>query len=276
MTDSKSVVIHRGLCGQSLKRQCLVIGGCYILTSSISIILSSLMLFAPMRYVNLNTLSADTTQEGYLSKNGTYQENDESVDSTMDKIDKMTAVALHGVGATATEMLIESLASLVVSVLLIHGIRQDKVSYIFPWVIVEILLNVGNLIFFFTKVASPASLSVLKIVGGVLYFTIAAYFILSVHSYHQILRIRKKKAFSFLDHEFQGGEGAYYHTLEEEGGVNPGPDPVLPFTDLEVPGASSAAHHPFGRPKAGPFTEKAVPMTDEEDLAKENVLYAKM
>ncbi|XP_023342471.1 uncharacterized protein LOC111712157 [Eurytemora carolleeae] len=102
-----------------------------------------------------------------------------------------------------------------------------------------------------------------------MYFCIAGYFILSVFSYYQILKIRKKKVITFLDQEFQGGEGSMYHTLEEEGGDDPH---FSQYSDIQTPRQSS---HPWGRPTT-PYTEKAVPMTEEEDVGNENVLFAKL
>jgi len=263
--DGRSVCIHRGLFGQSLKRQCYIIGGNYLGISAICVVLASLMLHSPMKYVSLDKLSVDSTKEGVLSNpNATMLTDVNSSDSTMDQIDRLTAIALHGIGTTATEFLVEGLSTFVVSALLLHGLREEKTSFIFPWVIVTILMTIANFFAFIMNVASPGSVSVLKIFGAVTYFAIATYFILSVFSYHQILRIKKRKVTSFLDHEFQGGVGANYHSLEEDG------NSAHMYRDIPT----TTVSHPWGRP--APYVEKTVPMTEEEDVGKENVLFAKV
>jgi len=264
------------MCGVSLKLQCIYIGVTYALVSMLSLVMSSMMLHSPIQYINLDSLHADASKENF-SMNVTDSMQELGGQSTMDKIEKQTGEALHNVGATAIEMLVESVSTLAVSVLLIHGVREEKTAFMFPWVIVTILLTVANFITFIAKAASPG-ISAGKVCAAIFYFSITAYFILCVQSYYQITRIKKKKALTFLDTEFQGGEGNWYHSLREDRvediapthsylGPAPAYSDVLPST----PPPQYTDRNPFRRPP--PFTEKAVPMNDEEDNENENVLY---
>ena len=99
-----------------------------------------------------------------------------------------------------------------------------------------------------------------------IYFGLSAYFILCVHSLHMIIKIQKKSVVRFLEHEFEATEGkstsecnadfdvsfpvGYYRPLDDRENVNGG------FRDIT-------------------WTEKAVPMTPEEDVHREHVLYAR-
>lgn len=278
LKDGRTIYIHRGLCGIPLKLQCLYIGSTYTIVAVFSIGIASMMLHSPIKYIDLDTLAVDSTKHNIsYGMNGTVEEPPVPTvepESTMDEIDRLTAMALHEIGSNGIELLVEGLSSFVASALLVHGVRQEKTSFIFPWVIITILLTIANFVTFMVKVASPSSISVGKVFAAVIYFAIASYFILSVYSYYQILKIRKRKVTTFLDHEFQGGEGSWYHTLEEEGMEDASLPPAYP-----VPAYSDALPayraHPFSRPHP-PYTEKAVPMTDEEDFGKENVLFAKI
>merc|ERR1719264_2233151 len=51
--SARRVIIHRGLCGVSLRTQCLGIAGTYTFISSIGVFLASLMLHSPASYVRL-------------------------------------------------------------------------------------------------------------------------------------------------------------------------------------------------------------------------------
>jgi hypothetical protein len=260
------VYIHRGLCGISLKQQCLSIGVTYSLIAFISIVGASMMLHSPISYVVLDSISVDGSRENI----SVSELEDGTQESTMDQIDRLTNEALKEIGANGIELLVEGLTTFLVSVLLILGVRQERTSYIFPWVIVTVLMTAANLVTFIVKISSPQSVTVAKVFSALMYFCIAGYFILSVFSYYQILKIRKKRVITFLDQEFQGGEGSMYHTLDEEGVDEPR---FSSYSDVQP---ARPPLHPWSRPAPTPYTEKAVPMTEEEDYGKENVLFAKL
>lgn len=234
--------IQRGVCGVTLRLQCLTIGITHIAVSLISIILASLMLRHPLYYLDLNAMGEDASEFANISANSTELEDLEDK-TAMDEEERLTRGAIHDVEEEGIELLVGGIASMVTSVLLVQGIRQEKIGLIFPWVIVTILEMVAAFISFAMRMSSPHPLPFLKIFAAMIYFSISSYFTLSVYSYYQIIKIKKRKVITFLDHEFQGGEGSWYHALQEE----------------PVP----------------PYTEKAVPMTDEDDRGRENVLFAK-
>jgi len=271
MKDGSSVFIHRGLCGVPLAKQCIFIGVGYMILSVTCVVLSSMMLHNPLKYVALNQISVDSTKFN-LSEAG-----DTKKQSAMDEIDRLTTAALHSVGVDAIELLVESIATLLVSASLIHGVRQEKAAFVFPWVIIETLVTVTNLLCFLLKTTSTSFFSASQIVVGLLHFAWTIYCVLSVYSYYQILKIKKRKVITFLDHEFQGGVGSWYHTLDNQGGDDIVPThagPAPPYSDVaEKRTEVQSNSNPFRRP---PYTEKAVPMTEEEDLGKENVLFAKV
>jgi len=67
-----------------------------------------------------------------------------------------------------------------------------------------------------------------------------------VYSLLVIIKIQKRSVVQFLDQEFQTTEGGFYRPLENER---------------------------RGRVPVVPFRERKVPMTEEEDVDKEHVLY---
>eukprot|EP00090_Calanus_glacialis_P022661 TRINITY_DN34944_c0_g1_i1.p1 TRINITY_DN34944_c0_g1~~TRINITY_DN34944_c0_g1_i1.p1 ORF type:complete len:243 (-),score=68.05 TRINITY_DN34944_c0_g1_i1:44-772(-) len=241
--EASKVLIHRGLCGISLRLQCLSIGMTYSILSTIAIFMSSMMLHNPLSFIDLRV--AKTVHK---HKEISANETNEDDESAMDELESVTNSLIREVGQNGIEMLIGGFATLIVSVLLIQGIRKNKTSWIFPWVVESIISTVGSFFMFLIRVASPASISVLKAFLVVFYFAISIYFILSVYSFYMIIKIQKKSVTHFLDHEFQGaaGEGSFYRPLED--------------SQEQIP----------------PFREKKVPMHDHEDYGRENVLYAKM
>jgi len=245
--EASRVLIHRGLCGVSLKMQCLSIGITYSIMSTVAIFVASLMLHNPISFINLNLAKTVHNHED-ISANQTDPQTPEEDESAMDELEEVTNRLIREVGQNGIEMLIGGFATLIVSILLIQGIRQNKTSWIFPWVVESIVSCVGSFTMFLIRVASPASISVLKAFLVVFYFAISIYFILSVYSYYMIIKIQKKNITHFLDHDFQSGpgEGSFYRPLEN--------------TQEQLP----------------PFREKKVPMNDQEDYGRENVLYAKM
>jgi hypothetical protein len=245
--DAKRVLIHRGLCGVSLKMQCLSIGITYSILSTVVIFIASMMLHNPLSFVDLKMAKTAHTHRD-ISANKTDLETSGEDESAMDELEHVTSRLIREVGQNGIEMLLGGFATLIVSVLLIQGIRQNKTSWIFPWVVESIVSCVGGFTMFLIRVASPASISVLKAFLVVFYFAISIYFILSVYSYYMIVKIQKKNITHFLDHDFLSGqaEGSFYRPLEN--------------TQDQIP----------------PFREKKVPMDEQEDYGRENVLYAKM
>jgi len=239
--DARSVMVHRGMCGMSLRIQCFFIAGAYTVLSTIAIFVGSAMLSNPIGFVNLGSLSSLSEQSHLnVSANNTAIDKEES---DQESITRMTRVLVEQVGMHGLEMLISGISLFFVSIVLIMGLRQRKPSMMIPWIVVSMINTAGAFIGFLQAAASPTSVSVGQSIAIVTYFALAVYFILSVYSYHQIIKIQKKNARHFLDNDFLS-EG--YHTLED----------------------SSV--------RAPPYTEKAVPMNEQEDMDRENVLYAKL
>ena len=79
-----------------------------------------------------------------------------------------------------------------------------------------------------------------------------------------IIKIQKRSVIRFLDHEFQTSEGRPKVNIH-----------VLCFPFI------GGFYRPVDEGRSGgipvtPFREKKVPMTEQEDVDKEHVLYAKM
>jgi len=250
--SARKVIIHRGLCGVSLRTQCLGIAGTYTFISTIGVFLASLMLHSPASYIKLEeamtkehhdtdfALINDAINNTAISTNSTEEQ-----ETATDELEAITNHLIRQVGQNAIEMLIGGLATFFCSILLIQGIRKNKTTWMFPWIVESSISTFASFILFLVQVASPTSLSVFKAFLVVLFFALSVYFILSVYSLYMILKIQKKSVTTFLDHEFQQGS-SFYHTLEDE-------EPHMP-----------------------PYREKTVPMTESDDKGREHVLYAKM
>merc|ERR1711874_472647 len=119
-------------------------------------------------------------------------------------------------------------------------------GFLLLWTIFQVMLTFIVLVASFT---GPTSASAFKTTMIFFYFLICVYTILSVYSLHMIIKIQKRSVIRFLDHEFQTTEGGFYRPVDE------GRSGGIPVT---------------------PFREKKVPMTEQEDVDKEHVLYAKM
>jgi len=250
--SARRVIIHRGLCGVSLRTQCLGIAGTYTFISSIGVFLASLMLHSPASYIQLEeaitkehhdtsaNLITNATDMNAISTNSTEEQ-----ETATDELEAITNHLIKQVGQNAIEMLIGGLATFFCSILLIQGIRKNKTTWMFPWIVESSISTFASFILFLVQVASPTSLSVFKAFLVVLFFALSIYFILSVYSLYMILKIQKKSVTTFLDQEFEQGS-SFYHTLEDE-------EPHMP-----------------------PYREKTVPMTESEDKGREHVLYAKM
>ncbi|XP_023342468.1 uncharacterized protein LOC111712155 [Eurytemora carolleeae] len=94
-----SIYIHRGLCGISLKQQCISIGVTYSIIAFLSIIGASMMLHNPTGYLPLGKIAVDGSREN-ISVN---QFEDGTQESTMDEIDELTNEALKEIGANGIE-----------------------------------------------------------------------------------------------------------------------------------------------------------------------------
>jgi len=186
-----------------------------------------------------NTIIAESQSQS----NTTNEEEDHSTSDEMEAIRKHL---IRQVGQNAIQMLVGSMAVLICSVMLLHGVRKYKTSWILPWIVESVISTGATFVIFLVRVSSSSSISILKVFLVGLYFSLSIYFILSVHSLYIIIKIQKKNVTTFLDHEFESSPGAFYQTLDED--------------DAPAP----------------PYREKTVPMTEEEDHGKEHVLYAKM
>jgi len=261
--EAGRVIIHRGFCGSSLKSQCHGIAIAYIILSWLAIFTASLMLHRPLQFVDLTKLKTEKSHQAFHPSNdtgvqtnasyeeardGTMEENViEDIGAAADELEEITERFIQSVGVSAVEMMIGGFATFIVSSLLIHGIRTKKATFILPWIIETVIQTCGTFIMFLVNVSSISSL---KTVSLSIYFGLSVYFILCVHSLHMIIKIQKKSVVRFLEHEFEATEVGYYRPLDN-GNENPG------FRDSSV------------------WTEKTVPMTPEEDLHREHVLYAR-
>eukprot|EP00088_Acartia_fossae_P026977 TRINITY_DN27765_c0_g1_i1.p1 TRINITY_DN27765_c0_g1~~TRINITY_DN27765_c0_g1_i1.p1 ORF type:complete len:288 (-),score=63.44 TRINITY_DN27765_c0_g1_i1:35-871(-) len=267
-----TIYIHRGLCGISLKVQCLYIAMTYIMVNFVSLLISSLMMANPQRYINYASIRKSMPSESFETEanNGTALEDDLPSSSVEEEMEKLTEKAMIEIGSHGIELMVESLFMLIMSVLLLHGLRTDKSTYIFPWVIVNMLITMANFIVLMLKFAVLTVAGIVEMLVTVLFLIITTYFIMSVYSYYQLLKIRKAKVITFLNNEFQteSDAGPGYRILVEEDLPNDNPPP---YSDLvQQPSTSSQENRPM------PFTEKNVAMTDEEDTNKENVLYVQL
>ena len=98
------------------------------------------------------------------------------------------------------------------------------------------------------------------------YFLICVYSILSVYSLHMIIKIQKRSVIRFLDQDFQTTEGTYHLTH---------------WLTISVHISLGGFYRPLDEEnrvggQVPPYRERRVPMTDEDDVDKEHVLYAKM
>jgi len=262
-----TVYIHRGLCGIALKVQCMYIGITYIMVNMIGVLIASMMIGNPQRYLDYDKLRRQLSahQNSISNETEVAIEDDLPSNSIESKMDRITEQALIDIGSNGIEIMVEALFMLIVSTLLVHGLRKDKCTFIFPWVIVNILCTLANFVTMMVKFAVITYIGVLEMIISVMFLFVTSYFILSVYSYYQLLKIRKAKVISFLSNEFQADPGSlpgtgYRVLVEDESGSasydNPPAYSDLPLTSTAIP-----------------FTEKNVPMTEEEDVNKENVLY---
>jgi len=267
--EAGRVIIHRGFCGSSLKSQCHGIAIAYIILSWLAIFTASLMLHRPLQFVDLTKLKTEKSHLAFHPSNNTgvqVQTNasfEEASESTMqdnviedigaaaDELEEITERFIQSVGVNAVEMMIGGFATFIVSSLLIHGIRTKKSTFILPWIIETVIQTCGTFIMFLVNVSSISSL---KAISLTVYFGLSVYFILCVHSLHVIIKIQKKSIVRFLEHDFEATEVGYYRPLDN--------------------GNGPAAENPGFR-DSSPWTEKTAPMTPEEDIHREHVLYAR-
>jgi len=254
MSAASKVIIHRGLCGSSLKAQCIGIGVTYSLISCVGILMASLMLSSPGSYIQLELAVTKEIHQPLTDDNTTMEKGNEY--SATDELEAITEHLIKQVGHNAVEMLVGCFATLLCSILLIQGVRKSKTSWLVPWIVESTIITLGNFVMFLVHLSTPDNTSIFKAFLMAVFLTLSAYFIISVYSFFVILKIQKKSVTTFLEHEFEGGIGdtsslflspsSYYHTLDED--------------DTQLP----------------PYREKTVPMTEAEDKGKEHVLYAQL
>lgn len=228
----------------SLRSQCTGIGVTYCLLSTIGILLSSLRIHSPASYISMgNTVIQESQSQSNASNVSTHGGEEHT---NTDEMESIRSHLIRQVGQNAIQMMIGSMAVLICSVMLLHGVRKHKSSWLLPWIVESVISTGATFVILLVRVASSSSISIVRVFLVGLYFSLSIYFILSVHSLYIIIKIQKKNVTTFLDQEFETDAGAFYQTLDED----------------EAP--------------APPYREKTVPMTEEEDHGKEHVLYAKI
>jgi hypothetical protein len=233
----------------------------YLLVNIVALLVASMMVGNPQRYLNYASLRTQLKGDSFENSTEASMEDDIPSLSIENKMNEMTKDAISEICSNGIEIMVESLFMLIVSALLIHGLRKDKSTFIFPWVVVNVLCTLANFIGMMLKFAVLTYAGVLEMIITVLFLFVTSYFILSVYSYYQLLKIRKAKVISFLSNEFQAEPGPGYHILVED---DAGHDNPPAYADLAQTTTSI------------PFKEKNVPMTDAEDVNKENVLYVQL
>jgi len=230
--------------------------------NTISLLISSMMICNPEKYVDYEKLhaksSSNTGNSNLTEVEDAIELDGATSDNQLTLMEDLTEQAMIDIGNNGIEIMVESMFMLIVSSLLLHGLRYEKCSYIFPWIIVNVLVTAANFVFMTLKIAAPTPAAVLEMGVTVVVLFITSYFILSVYSFYQLIKIRKAKVVTFLNNEFQADSesGTPYRILVEEDANDQPP----PYSDVAT-----------ARPM--PFTEKHVVLTETEDASKENVLY---
>jgi len=245
----------------NLKTQCFGIGFTYIAVACCAILYSSVKLHNPGHFVQLTEVKTHGSHEplpyepldNNVTDNVTIQDTRNIIDdaeTVADELEKMTAKMIKDVGINAVEMMVGGFATFIVSILLVYGIRSSKTSFILPWLVETVIQNCATFLIFLVDIATPGAISVGSAFAMVLYFAISIYFIMCVFSLYKILKIQKSSVIRFLDHEFEANEVGFYRPLDNQQSPRPG--------------------------HVKPWVEKSVPMSAEEDVDKEHVLYARM
>merc|ERR1739848_182737 len=106
----------------------------------------------------------------------------EDQETATDERERVHHHLIEQVGQNAIEMLIGGLATFFCSILLIQGIRKNRTTWMFPWIVESSISTFASFILFLVQVASPTSLSVFKAFLVFLFFALSIFFILSFYS----------------------------------------------------------------------------------------------
>jgi len=144
--------------GVSLRTQCLGIAGTYTFISTIGVFLASLMLHSPASYIKLEeamtkehhdtdlALIDDAINNTAISTNSTEEQ-----ETATDELEAITNHLIRQVGQNAIEMLIGGLATFFCSILLIQGIRKNKTTWMFPWIVESSISTFASFILFLVR-----------------------------------------------------------------------------------------------------------------------------
>ena len=115
-----------------------------------------------------------------------------------------------------------------------------------------------------------------------IYFGLSVYFILCVHSLHMIIKIQKKSVVRFLEHEFEATEGkrstsTFWIWMENWTRQSRCVEIYVHIFIFSVGyyRPLDSGDNTYGGVREVAWTEKTVPMTAEEDVHREHVLYAR-
>merc|ERR1712130_573146 len=177
------------------------IAGTYTFISSIGVFLASLMLHSPASYVQLEeaiTKEHHGTKAILVNDNNTdiSSNSTEEQETATDELEMMTNHLIKQVGQNAIEMLIGGLATFFCSILLIQGIRKNKTTWMFPWIVESSISTFASFILFLVQGAIPTS----------------------------------------LDHEFEQGSSFYHTLEDEEPHMPPYREKTVPMTESEDKG----------------------------------------
>ncbi|XP_059094819.1 uncharacterized protein LOC131889683 isoform X2 [Tigriopus californicus] len=113
-----------------------------------------------------------------------------------DKLEpKMQQVLLNEHDEVALEMFLGGLSILIASLLLIHGLKKQSTSFIFPWIVITIVEMVSFFVVILFRVVHPRryyGIHVPKLIFAVLCHIFVVYMIQSVYSCYFYLKEKKK------------------------------------------------------------------------------------
>ena len=96
-------------------------------------------------------------------------------------------------------VLIACITTFLGSILLLLGLLRNISGFILPWLIINISFFIAGLAIFITKLASPNyHISFIKITAVICYHILLAYFIISVHSFHTMIKRQRMLARDIL------------------------------------------------------------------------------
>jgi len=163
------------------------------------------------------------------------------------------------------EAIVASFLKLACSVLLYHGIRNNKHILFLPWLVEESIEMIGGFIFFVIQHSGTQQWKLSSFLFGLLFYVLGGYFLYSTGSYYNLVRRRNINSTiivqSVSQGEVSGGHqnGMNYQRLEEECWQS---EPNLASEIREV--------RPLGSMDSGFIREKKVADTEDND---EHVLY---